>query len=193
MDCSPPGSSVHGILQARILEWVAIPFSRRSSPPRDQTQVSHTAGDSLPSEPPGKPFSRICVTSYKEPKTSAEKHPLANGRIQVRLRAPEPCRSSEDILIPVEKSSLLKTRQANEKQMLGFGGVKNVFFLPFLPNPLRHSRQRRRELKQHLLNAYHTPVTVFRASHHLSCTSLALMSLWYTCPRTDNYLCCFKR
>ena len=33
MDCSPPGSSVHGILQARILEWVAIPFSRRSSHP----------------------------------------------------------------------------------------------------------------------------------------------------------------
>ena len=40
MDCSPPGSSVHGILQARILEWVAIPFSRRSSQPRDQTRVS---------------------------------------------------------------------------------------------------------------------------------------------------------
>ena len=40
MDCSPPGSSVHGILQARILEWVAIPLSRGSSSPRDQTQVS---------------------------------------------------------------------------------------------------------------------------------------------------------
>ena len=40
MDCSPPGSSVHGILQARILEWVAIPFSRISSQPRDQTCVS---------------------------------------------------------------------------------------------------------------------------------------------------------
>ena len=39
MDCSPPGSSVHGILQARILEWVAIPFSRGSSWPRDRTQV----------------------------------------------------------------------------------------------------------------------------------------------------------
>ena len=35
MDCSPPGSSVHGIFQARILEWVAIPFSREFSPPRD--------------------------------------------------------------------------------------------------------------------------------------------------------------
>ena len=42
MDYSPPGSSVHGILQARILEWVAIPFSRGSS--RDQTLVPHIAG-----------------------------------------------------------------------------------------------------------------------------------------------------
>ena len=40
MDCSLPGSSVHGILQARILEWVVIPFSRGSSLPRDQTSVS---------------------------------------------------------------------------------------------------------------------------------------------------------
>ena len=40
MDCSPPGSSVHGIFQARILEWVAISFSRGSSPSRDQTWVS---------------------------------------------------------------------------------------------------------------------------------------------------------
>ena len=39
-DRSPPGSSVHVILQARILEWVAVPFSRGSSQPRDQTQIS---------------------------------------------------------------------------------------------------------------------------------------------------------
>ena len=44
VDCSPPGSSIHGILQARILEWVAISFSRGSSWPRDQTWVSHIAG-----------------------------------------------------------------------------------------------------------------------------------------------------
>ena len=44
MDCSPPGSSVHEIFQARILEWVAISFSRGSSQPRDWTQVSCTAG-----------------------------------------------------------------------------------------------------------------------------------------------------
>ena len=44
MDYSPPGSSVHGILQARILECVAIPFSKASSWPRDQTWVSHIEG-----------------------------------------------------------------------------------------------------------------------------------------------------
>ena len=44
VDCSPPGSSVHGILQARILEWVAISFSRGYSQPRDRTQVSRIAG-----------------------------------------------------------------------------------------------------------------------------------------------------
>ena len=47
MDCSPPGSSVHEIFQARILEWVAISFSRGSSQPRDRTQVSCTAGRSF--------------------------------------------------------------------------------------------------------------------------------------------------
>ena len=44
MDCSLPGSSTHGISQARILEWVTIPFSRGSSRPRDQTRASRTAG-----------------------------------------------------------------------------------------------------------------------------------------------------
>ena len=47
MDCSLPGSSVREILQARILEWVAIPFSRGSSQLRDRTQVSGTAGRSF--------------------------------------------------------------------------------------------------------------------------------------------------
>ena len=42
MDCVPPGSSVYGILQARILEWVALSFSRGSSQPRVQIQVSCT-------------------------------------------------------------------------------------------------------------------------------------------------------
>ena len=44
VDCSLPGSPAHGIFQARVLEWVAISFSRGSSKPRDHTQVSHIAG-----------------------------------------------------------------------------------------------------------------------------------------------------
>ena len=44
MDCSLPGSSVHGIFQARVLEWLAISFSRGSSRPKDWTGVSHIAG-----------------------------------------------------------------------------------------------------------------------------------------------------
>ena len=43
MSCSPPGSSVHGILQARILEWVAMPSSRASFSPRDRTGVSYVS------------------------------------------------------------------------------------------------------------------------------------------------------
>ena len=59
IDCSPPGSSVHGILQARIQEWAAMPISRVSSRPRDRTRVSYI---SLPPVPPGKPESpnKLC-------------------------------------------------------------------------------------------------------------------------------------
>ena len=44
MNCSLPGSSVHGVFQARVLEWFAISFSRVSFPPRDRTQISHVLG-----------------------------------------------------------------------------------------------------------------------------------------------------
>ena len=57
MDYSPPGSSVHGILQARILEWVAISSSRGSSRPRDWTHISCIGQRGLyPLVPPGKPL-----------------------------------------------------------------------------------------------------------------------------------------
>ena len=59
MDYSPPGSSVHGIVQASILEWVVISSSRGSSQPKDQTHISyiylHWQVGSLPLAPPGKP------------------------------------------------------------------------------------------------------------------------------------------
>ena len=53
--CDPMNYTVLGILQARILNWVAFPFSRGSSQPRDQIQVSHIAGGFLPGELQGKP------------------------------------------------------------------------------------------------------------------------------------------
>ena len=52
---SPPGSSVHGILQARRLEWVAMPFFRGSSQPRIEPRSPALQADSLPAEPQGKP------------------------------------------------------------------------------------------------------------------------------------------
>ena len=54
MGYSLPGSSVHGIFQARTLEWLAVSFSRGSSRPRDRNQVSCIAGRFFTSEPPGK-------------------------------------------------------------------------------------------------------------------------------------------
>ena len=55
MDYSPPGSSVHGILQAKTLPWVAIPFLRGSSWLSDWTRVSYIGRQILYTEPPGKP------------------------------------------------------------------------------------------------------------------------------------------
>ena len=80
MDCSPPGSSVHGILQARILEWVAISFWGGSSQPKDWIRVSNPRIESgspalqtcsLPSEPPGKPLmvTHSSILAWKIPGT----------------------------------------------------------------------------------------------------------------------------
>ena len=68
MDCNPPGSSVHGILQARILAWVPMPSSRGSSWPRDQTCIYYTylhwQVGSLPLAPPGKPQIRYTCWAF---------------------------------------------------------------------------------------------------------------------------------
>ena len=73
-DCSPPGSSAHGILQARILECVEISFSRRSSRPRNQTQVSCIAGRFFTSEPPGK--RHLCPWNFLGKNTGMGCHAL---------------------------------------------------------------------------------------------------------------------
>ena len=68
VDCSLLGSSLHGILLEGILEWVAIPFSRGSSQPRDRTQISPRSpalqSDSLPSEPPRKSLTMVYLILF---------------------------------------------------------------------------------------------------------------------------------
>ena len=63
--CKSMDYAVHGILQARILEWVAVAFSRGSSQPRDPTQVSNIADGFLPAEPLGNLF-LLVPSSYNE-------------------------------------------------------------------------------------------------------------------------------
>ena len=63
--CNPVDYTVHGLPQARTLEWVAFSFSRGFSKPRDRAQVSHIAVDSLPAEPEGKPLREWIVKWVK--------------------------------------------------------------------------------------------------------------------------------
>ena len=72
MDCSPPGSSVHWISQARILEQVAISFSRGSSQPRDGTCLSCLAGGFFTTEPPGKVSGTLLYFQYILPLNDGE-------------------------------------------------------------------------------------------------------------------------
>ena len=60
MNCNLRGSSVHGILQARILKWVAMPSYRASSNPEIELRSPASQGDSLPSEPQRKPYQIVC-------------------------------------------------------------------------------------------------------------------------------------
>ena len=81
VDCSLRGSSIHGILQARILEWVAISFSRGSSWPRNQVWVSRLQADTLTSEPPAKPWYIKLVYKYINMQNSMELPEKTKNRI----------------------------------------------------------------------------------------------------------------
>ena len=88
---SPPGTSVQGILQERILPWVAVPASRGSLWPRDQTQVPHTAGRFFTrSEPPRKP-AMLQYTVYSTPVQNLNKnqrHPFwGQGCLRLRIQS----------------------------------------------------------------------------------------------------------
>ena len=94
MDCSPPGSSFHGIPQARILEWVAIPFSRRYLPdPEVELGSPALQADSLPSEPPGK---AINVYSFF--------WILGRDYISIKLLSLEDHGTSSSIIIMINRS-----------------------------------------------------------------------------------------
>ena len=81
MDCSAPGSSVHGILQAAILEWVAIPSPRELPDPGMELGSPALQADSLSSEPPGKPYpNRQACQGQRESKVK-----LLTGRLIPKL------------------------------------------------------------------------------------------------------------
>ena len=87
MDCNLPGSSVHGIFQARILEWVAILFSRRSSRPGIKPENPALAGGFFTTKPPEKPLMWLllllscfsCVRLFTTPQTAAYQAPPSMG------------------------------------------------------------------------------------------------------------------
>ena len=88
MDSSPPDSFVHGILQARILEWVAISFSMGLPWPRDQTKSPALLADSLLSEPPGKPAHTLLLLLFSQSVVSDSLQP--RGLQHARLPCPSP-------------------------------------------------------------------------------------------------------
>ena len=97
MDCSPPDSSVHGIIQARILEWVAMPSSRGSSWPGDGNYVSsnsYMAGWFFTIEPPGKSTKGIVLNSCSVVTDSLWPHGLQQDRLPCPSPTPGSCSSS---------------------------------------------------------------------------------------------------
>ena len=89
MDCNLPGSSVYGILQARILKWVAIPFSGDHLNPRIEPRSPTFQGDSLPSEPPGKPACPIRSDQSQSCRTLCDPMNCSTPGLPVHHQLPE--------------------------------------------------------------------------------------------------------
>ena len=106
MDCSPPGSSVYGILQAKILEWVAISFSRGSSQSRDQTHLLHWYVDSLPLSHQGRSqlmdvrfkfrFQPFCSAWFCGALQGTESHPVLGTSLLIGTRLQRECKLCEE-------------------------------------------------------------------------------------------------
>ena len=106
VDCSPPGSSVRGILQARILEWVAMPFSRGRPNPRIEPGSPALAGRFLTTEPPGRPSTALVrllsgVQLFSTPWTAAHQASLSitNSWSSVRFMSVELVMPSNHLII----------------------------------------------------------------------------------------------
>ena len=82
MDCSPPGSSVHGIFQARIQEWFAISFSRNLPDPGVKPGSPALQAGSLPTELPGKPLMPGSFQSFPRLQRKSVKRPVVYGGLQ---------------------------------------------------------------------------------------------------------------
>ena len=100
--CNPMDYTVHGILQARILEWVAFPISRESSQPRDQTQISHTAWILL-----------LCFTINEGNFLSSQPHKVWPSRKQ-------------PILPPVRFSLWTRYQACFLEDFIRFGSIKSI-------------------------------------------------------------------
>ena len=123
MDCSPPGSSVYGILQARILEWVHMPSSRESSLPRDRNSSPASPALQVDSctELPGMPMiyceAKLLshVRLFAIPWTIACQAPLSMGFSRQELCSGLPCPPPEDLPDPgIEPESFMSPALAGE-------------------------------------------------------------------------------
>ena len=142
MDCSPPISSVHGIIQARIPEWVAISFSRGPSRPRDWTWVSSLLADSLLSEPPANIY--IPIYNWNRNEISASKINLPTSEVS----------SSELSLTTYSWGKPTQMGPAHLRCLKTLGGSSwdsvssNTHSRAVLPCQRRHSPGHRRELRR---------------------------------------------
>ena len=128
MDCSPPGSSVHGILRARMLEWVPMPSSRGSSQPRDRAEVSCIAGRFF-TVWATREAQYICIYAHIHIHTIGMTHEVAHRKFQRKFWRVRTAGSN---------------RQTAPGALLSSGGIKPLCFLSSItqikiPSPRRDS------------------------------------------------------
>ena len=124
--CVPMDYIVHGILQPRILEWVAFPLSRGSPQPRDWTQVSHISDDSLPAKPQGKFNTGV---DYKE-SWALENWCFWTVMLEKTLDSPFDCKEIKSVSLKGNQSWIFigRTDAKAETPILWPPDVKNWFF-----------------------------------------------------------------